>query len=379
MVDRGHRELPIRPDFVGKNLPTRRDEEVEVTPRRRVDPRRGMDDDVTEHLLSIADLGADGIDEPARPHRPLRRGQRPAHPQGARPAGQDGGVASSTRTRPAPGCRFETAAKRLSADTMTFSRRHVVASRRASRCATRWRRSRPWASTPSWCATARPACRGSWPSGSTRSVINAGDGWHEHPTQALLDCYTIRQRAGPVARRPPRRDRRRHQAQPGGPLQRAGLHRPRRRGHAGGAADPAAAQPGRLAGRRVSHDLDDVAAQASTSCYLLRMQRERHDRGAGAVAAGVHRRLRPHRGAGRPAAGPTPWSCTPGPMNRGVEIAAEVADLPRSVDHRPGAPTAWPCAWRCCSCCSASGRAGGLGGPTATVAEREPGDPRRRR
>ncbi len=32
MVDRGHRELPIRPDFVGKNLPTRRDELVDVTP-----------------------------------------------------------------------------------------------------------------------------------------------------------------------------------------------------------------------------------------------------------------------------------------------------------------------------------------------------------
>lgn len=31
MVDRGHRELPIRPDFVGKNLPTRRDELVDVT------------------------------------------------------------------------------------------------------------------------------------------------------------------------------------------------------------------------------------------------------------------------------------------------------------------------------------------------------------
>ena len=30
MVDRGHRELPIRPDFVGKNLPTRRDEHVDV-------------------------------------------------------------------------------------------------------------------------------------------------------------------------------------------------------------------------------------------------------------------------------------------------------------------------------------------------------------
>lgn len=31
MVDRGHRELPIRPDFVGKNIPTRRDEVVDVT------------------------------------------------------------------------------------------------------------------------------------------------------------------------------------------------------------------------------------------------------------------------------------------------------------------------------------------------------------
>jgi pyrimidine operon attenuation protein/uracil phosphoribosyltransferase len=31
MVDRGHRELPIRPDYVGKNLPTRREEVVDVT------------------------------------------------------------------------------------------------------------------------------------------------------------------------------------------------------------------------------------------------------------------------------------------------------------------------------------------------------------
>jgi len=31
LVDRGHRELPIRPDYVGKNLPTRRDELVEAT------------------------------------------------------------------------------------------------------------------------------------------------------------------------------------------------------------------------------------------------------------------------------------------------------------------------------------------------------------
>ena len=31
MVDRGHRELPIRPDYVGKNLPTRIDEVVDVS------------------------------------------------------------------------------------------------------------------------------------------------------------------------------------------------------------------------------------------------------------------------------------------------------------------------------------------------------------
>ena len=34
LVDRGHRELPIRPDFVGKNLPTSRDEDVVVTDAR---------------------------------------------------------------------------------------------------------------------------------------------------------------------------------------------------------------------------------------------------------------------------------------------------------------------------------------------------------
>lgn len=34
MVDRGHRELPIRPDYVGKNLPTRRDEMVDVNDDR---------------------------------------------------------------------------------------------------------------------------------------------------------------------------------------------------------------------------------------------------------------------------------------------------------------------------------------------------------
>ena len=35
LIDRGHREIPIRPDFIGKNLPTARDEQVKVMVRER--------------------------------------------------------------------------------------------------------------------------------------------------------------------------------------------------------------------------------------------------------------------------------------------------------------------------------------------------------
>jgi pyrimidine operon attenuation protein/uracil phosphoribosyltransferase len=40
LADRGHRELPIRPDYVGKNLPTARDERVNV----RVEEIDGVDE-----------------------------------------------------------------------------------------------------------------------------------------------------------------------------------------------------------------------------------------------------------------------------------------------------------------------------------------------
>jgi pyrimidine operon attenuation protein/uracil phosphoribosyltransferase len=39
LVDRGHRELPIRPDYVGKNVPTSEDERIEVL----VDEQDGID------------------------------------------------------------------------------------------------------------------------------------------------------------------------------------------------------------------------------------------------------------------------------------------------------------------------------------------------
>ena len=75
-----------------------------------------------KHLLSVADLGARrastdllGLTDT------FVEVSRRAHPQGAGAAGQAPWPRSSTRTRPAPGSSFETAAKRLSADTMNFS------------------------------------------------------------------------------------------------------------------------------------------------------------------------------------------------------------------------------------------------------------------
>ncbi len=46
LVDRGHRELPIKPDYVGKNLPTSRDESVQV----RLEEIDGKDEVVIEHV-----------------------------------------------------------------------------------------------------------------------------------------------------------------------------------------------------------------------------------------------------------------------------------------------------------------------------------------
>src|SRR3954471_18494119 len=102
----------------------------------------------------------------------------------------------STRTR----LSFETAAKRLSADTMNFSvgtssvnkgesLRDTVETIEAmgvdAIIVRHGSAGVPW-QIASWVGA---------------SVINAGDGWHEHPTQALLDCYTIRERLGGLAGR----------------------------------------------------------------------------------------------------------------------------------------------------------------------------------
>ena len=198
MVDRGHRELPIRPDFVGKNLPTRREEMVDVGDEGVCDRRAGGREPVRRRGRR-------------RQHPPLgRRSGRRRHRRGPRVAEAFAEVErrpvpkvptlrgkvvatlffeESTRTR----LSFETAAKRLSADVLSFavasssvkkgeSLRDTVETIEAmgiDALVIRHSSSGAPHQVARWAARAR--------------VVNAGDGWHEHPTQALLDCFTVRQ------------------------------------------------------------------------------------------------------------------------------------------------------------------------------------------
>ena len=282
----------------------------------------------SRHLLSIADLGRDGIEELLRltdsfvevserkiPKVPTLRGRT---------------VVSlfyedSTRTR----LSFETAAKRLSADTMTFSvstssvkkgesLRDTVETIQAmgvDAIVVRHGSSGvPW-QVAKWVDA---------------SVINAGDGWHEHPTQALLDCYTIRERRGGL-------DGLRIAIV--GDIKHSRVARSDVLAFTGLGADvtlvaPPTLLPPSLAGWPVtmSHDLDDVLPKVDV-VYLLRMQKER-------MTEALLPSLREYTalyGLTRARASLLADDAIvmhPGPMNRGVEIAAEVADLPRSVITR---------------------------------------------
>ena len=156
LIDRGHRELPIRPDYVGKNIPTSQEqrvyvcvEEVDGEDEVNIDPtclsrtrqtRRRMNR-IGRHLLSIDDLDRASIE------RILDRAESFDEVSGREikkvPALRGRTIVnlfyeSSTRTSSS----FELAAKRLSADVVSI-RSQGSASTRASRSRTRSRRCRP--------------------------------------------------------------------------------------------------------------------------------------------------------------------------------------------------------------------------------------------
>jgi aspartate carbamoyltransferase catalytic subunit len=281
------------------------------------------------HLLSIADLGRDGIEEILRLTDSFVEVSERAIPRV--PALRGKTVVSlffeeSTRTR----LSFEMAAKRLSADTMTFSvstssikkgesLRDTVETIEAMGVD---------ALVVRHCAAGVPRQVAGWTSGP--SVINGGDGWHEHPTQALLDCYTIRQQRGPLdgMRIAIVGDIRHSRVARSDVLAFTALG-----AHVTLVAPPTLLPPA-LAGWpvEVSHRLEEVLP-ACDVVYLLRLQRERmHD----ALLPSL-REYTATYGLTRQRArllGDQALIMHPGPVNRGVEIAAEVADQANSVITR---------------------------------------------
>ena len=103
-------------------------------------------------------------------------------------------VENSTRTRSS----FEIAEKRLSADTLNFS---ASSSSLAKGETLRDTALNLQAMSPDILVVRHSAA--GVPSFLARhmdaSIVNAGDGWHEHPTQALLDAFTIREHKGCIA------------------------------------------------------------------------------------------------------------------------------------------------------------------------------------
>ncbi|MBI1377482.1 MAG: aspartate carbamoyltransferase catalytic subunit [Frankiales bacterium] len=234
----------------------------------------------------------------------------------------------STRTR----ISFEAAAKRLSADVINFSAKGSSVSKGESLKDTALTLEAMGADAVvirhgSSGAPHRLATSG-WIGGS---VVNAGDGTHEHPTQALLDAFTMRRHlAGGVGDLSGRRvtivgDVLHSRVARSNVLLLATL----------GAEVTLVAPPTLLpVGVEtwpcdVSYDLDAHLAKAD-AVMMLRVQRERMNAAFFPSAREYSRRygLDTRRMAQLPEHAIV---MHPGPMNRGMEIAAEVADAPRSV------------------------------------------------
>ncbi len=212
---------------------------------------------------------------------------------------------ASTRTR----VSFEIAEKRLSADTLNFSASGSSVEKGETLIDTAEnlmamapdmiviRDKHPGA--PKMLADRLPA-----------SIINAGDGAHEHPTQALLDAFTIRERLG----------------------RRSNIHLLTKMKANVTVAGPPTLIPAEIErmGVRVVHSLD-AAIDGADVIMMLRIQIERQGKLSFPSLREYYNTfgLTPER---LRRSKPEAIVMHPGPMNRGVEIASDVADNPeRSV------------------------------------------------
>jgi aspartate carbamoyltransferase catalytic subunit len=233
---------------------------------------------------------------------------------------------ASTRTRTS----FELAGKRLSADTINIS----AATSSVTKGETLLDTARNLeAMSPDFIVIRHPSAGA--PHALARicraAVINAGDGAHEHPTQALLDALTIRQHKGRIENL--------RVAIIGDILHsrvaRSNMHLLTKLGAQVRLAGPGTLVPpefkelvsqGEL---RVASRIEE-AIEGADVVMVLRIQRERQDAAffPSLREYAVHYGLNLKRLGG---AQPDAIVMHPGPMNRGIEIASDVADGARSL------------------------------------------------
>ncbi len=158
-------------------------------------------------------------------------------------------------------------------------------------------------------------------------VINAGDGAHEHPTQALLDAYTIRRHKGRLAGL---------KVAIVGDIEhsrvvRSNIHLLTKMGARVTVAGPRTMMPVGIErlGVEVAHTLAE-AVRGADVIMMLRIQLERQGRMA-IPSIKEYFELFGLTSARLAGAADDVIIMHPGPMNRGVEIASEVADGPYSV------------------------------------------------
>lgn len=232
---------------------------------------------------------------------------------------------ASTRTRTS----FEIAAKRLSADAVNLS----VSTSSVSKGETLLDTARNLEAMSPDCIVVRHSSAGV-PGQLARvcsaAIVNAGDGAHEHPTQALLDALTIREYKGRLAGL--------KVAILGDILHsrvaRSNIYLLAKLGATVSVAGPGTLVPPEFAGLieqgvRVERRIEDVIVDADV-VMILRLQRERQTEAffpsmrEYAVHYGLHLR---HLSL----AAPDAIVMHPGPMNRGIEISSEIADGGRSL------------------------------------------------
>jgi aspartate carbamoyltransferase catalytic subunit len=225
---------------------------------------------------------------------------------------------ASTRTRSS----FELAAKRLSADVMNLvasgssvekgeSLRDTVATLSAYG---------PDAIVIRSPHAGAPALLAGW---TRAAVVNAGDGKHQHPTQALLDCYTLKERLGSldganiwivgdvVHSR----------------VARSCIQAFRMLGAEVTVAGPPTLVPDEFAalGASVRHSLDDL--READVVYALRMQLERMQD----ALVPTLREYTTHFQIDARRLSPRQLLMHPGPVNRGIELSGEVIDSPQAL------------------------------------------------